>query len=123
MLSSIMGAPCFLRVGGWSRCVHSAYSRGYQCSTIYSRRNTRREKEGPGASLGRPQPLEIHPPGAMVELVVQVHRRVDEREVGECLREVPLLPTGESNLLREQAQVVGVGIHFLEREPCFLQPI
>src|SRR5215467_7029979 len=57
-----------------------------------------------------------------VELAIQVDRGADQRQVAEGLREVPELAAGGVDLLREQAQVVGVGEHLLEDQPGLLQP-
>src|SRR5262249_20654872 len=50
-------------------------------------------------------------PGAVVELVVEVDRGGDQRQVAERLREVAELLSSAADLLGEQAQVVGVGEH------------
>src|SRR5947209_8880182 len=55
--------------------------------------------------------------GAVVELVVEVHRGADQREVTERLREVADLLTCRPDLLRVQPEVVAVGQHLLEGEP------
>src|SRR5215831_1982297 len=52
--------------------------------------------------------------GPVVELVVEVDRGVDQGKVAERLGEVAELFPGQADLLREQAQVVGVGAHLLE---------
>src|SRR2546421_8097137 len=60
--------------------------------------------------------------GAVVELVVEVHRRVDQREVRERLREVPELFSGQADLLREETHVVGMCEHLLENQPRIFEP-
>src|SRR5215470_17941305 len=60
--------------------------------------------------------------GAMVELVVEVDRGGDQGQVAERLREVAQLLPGAADLLRIQAQMVGVGEHLLEDEPRLIQP-
>src|SRR5262249_35077383 len=52
---------------------------------------------------------------------VEVERCADQRQMGQCLGEVPLLLAGAADLLGIQAQVVGVGEHFLERQPRLVQ--
>src|SRR5690349_3746031 len=52
----------------------------------------------------------------VVELVVEVHGGVDEREVAERLREVAELLPREPDLLGVEAEVVRVGEHLLEHE-------
>src|SRR6185437_4764823 len=66
--------------------------------------------------------IEVHSSGSMVELVIQVQRGIDQRQMGEGLREVPLLLAGQADLLREQAQVVGIGRHLLESETRLFEP-
>ena len=58
----------------------------------------------------------------MVELAVEVDRRADQRQVAEGLREVPQLLAGTADLLGVQAEVVGVGMHLLERQPGVVEP-
>src|SRR5215471_2064065 len=60
--------------------------------------------------------------GAVVELVVEVDRGADQGQVAERLREVAKLLPGGADLLRIQAQVVGVGEHLFEDQPGLLQP-
>ena len=60
--------------------------------------------------------------GAVAELVVQVDRGADERQVAECLREVAELLAGAADLFGVQAEVVGVGVHLLERQPRLVEP-
>src|SRR5947209_4491088 len=60
--------------------------------------------------------------GTVVELVVEIDRRVDQAEVAEGLGEVSQLLSGRADLLPEQADVVAVGQHLLERHPGLLQP-
>src|SRR5215467_12083432 len=67
------------------------------------------------------QLVKAHSPRAMVELVVQVQRRVDQCQMGERLREVALLATGEPDLLGEQAHMVGIGRHLLKGEARLLK--
>ena len=58
----------------------------------------------------------------MVELVVEVDRGTDEGKMAERLREVTELLAGGADLLRIQAQVVGVGVHLLEDQPRLVEP-
>src|SRR5215467_15995742 len=67
---------------------------------------------GPPRSCSREHALERAE--TVVELVVEVDRRVDQRQVAERLREVAELLGGWADLLRVQAQAIGVGEHFLE---------
>ena len=53
----------------------------------------------------------------LAEGAVEVERGADQRQVGECLREVALLVAGAADLLGVQAEVVGVGEHLLEGQP------
>jgi hypothetical protein len=55
------------------------------------------------------------PAGAVVELGVQVERRVDVCQVAERLREVAQSLAGQPDLLRLEAKVVGVSAHLLQR--------
>ena len=52
----------------------------------------------------------------LVQAVVQADRGVDERQMGEGLREVAQLLARAADLLGVQAQVVAVGVHLLEGE-------
>src|SRR5215471_17406772 len=74
----------------------------------------------PTNSVG-PGPQEARCPRSVVELVVEVDRCVDQRQVAERLREVAELLARRPDLLREQAQVVGVREHLLEDQAGFLQ--
>src|SRR5829696_4738125 len=56
------------------------------------------------------------------QLVVEVHRRADEREVREGLREVPELLSRRADLLREEPEMVRVREHLLEGVPRLLEP-
>src|SRR5688500_6726268 len=56
-----------------------------------------------------------------VELAIEVHRRGDQRQVGEGLREVADLVPGGIDLLGVQAEVVPVGEHLRERLPRLLE--
>src|SRR4029453_7120223 len=58
----------------------------------------------------------VHLSGAVVELIIEIDRVVDQREVRERLREVSELLTGEPDLLGEEPDVVGIGEHLLEHE-------
>src|SRR5690606_16917198 len=69
---------------------------------------------GPGA---RAQGL-----AGVVELVVEVQRRGDQRQVGERLGEVADLLAGRVDLLRVHAEVVAVGEHLGEGEARVLDP-
>src|SRR5215467_6110672 len=60
--------------------------------------------------------------GAVVELVVEVDRGGDQRQVAERLWEVAQLLPGAADLLRIQPQMVGVGEHLLEDKPRLIQP-
>src|SRR5215218_8418845 len=57
----------------------------------------------------------LYPAGAVVELGVQVERRVDVRQVAERLREVAQSLAGQPDLLGIESQVVGVSAHLLKR--------
>jgi hypothetical protein len=57
-----------------------------------------------------------------VQGAVQVRRRADQGQMGEGLREVAQGLPRSADLLRVQAEVVGVGEHLLEDGPGFLQP-
>src|SRR5580658_6555001 len=70
----------------------------------------------PGESSPRPWQGRPGKPGCVVELVVQVDRGADEREVAERLREVAELLARAADLLGVQAEMVGVGVHLLEGE-------
>src|SRR5438105_3686127 len=59
---------------------------------------------------------------SLVELAVEVDGGADQRQMAEGLREVAELLTGAADLLGEQAQVVGVGLHLLERKPGVVEP-
>src|SRR5215469_2196469 len=59
--------------------------------------------------------------GKAAERAVEVERGADQRQVGEGLREVALLLAGTADLLGVQAQVVGVGEHLLEGQPCLVK--
>src|SRR5215469_12827669 len=77
--------------GGWSRCLQFAHSRKYQCSAMFSRRNGG-GREGRTRRFTGSTPTARDPPGRrQVELVVQVHRGIDQRQMGKRLREVTLL--------------------------------
>src|SRR5215831_7915506 len=56
-----------------------------------------------------------------VKGAVEVKRGADQRQVGQCLGEVPLLRSGAADLLGVQAEVVAVGEHLLERQPRLVQ--
>src|SRR3954469_9383750 len=58
----------------------------------------------------------------LVEGRVQGERRVDQRQVGERLREVADLLAGEGDLLGVEPHVGGVGEHVLQRRPGVVQP-
>src|SRR5262249_19544705 len=62
-----------------------------------------------------------HRPRTVVQLVVEVDRCIDQRQVAERLREVAKLLAGRTDLLREKAQVVSVGQHLLADQAPFLQ--
>src|ERR687897_1229210 len=64
----------------------------------------------------------LDPASTVVDLVVEVERRVDERQVAERLREVAKLLAGQPNLLGVETEVVGVGAHLLQRQPRILEP-
>ncbi len=53
---------------------------------------------------------------------IEIIRRVDHRQMGEGLREVALLLSGLADLLSGQSNVIGVGEHLLEGDPCFIEP-
>src|SRR5207253_8387747 len=55
------------------------------------------------------------------ELLVEVNGGTDQRQVGEGLREVPQRLARSADLLRVEAQVVGVREHLLERETSLVQ--
>src|SRR5260221_8958338 len=75
-----------------------------------------------GTVLRRIQLIEADASLAMVKLIVKVHRRIDQCQVSECLREVTLLPTGGPDLLGKEAEVISIGSHLLEGETRFLKP-
>src|SRR5262252_10019241 len=56
-----------------------------------------------------------------VKGAVEVKRGADQRQVGQCLGEVPLLLAGAADLLGVQAEMVAVGEHLLERQPRLVQ--
>jgi hypothetical protein len=56
----------------------------------------------------RTQLVETDTSRAVVELLVKVHRGVDQGQVGERLGEVAQLPASWSDLLGEQANVIGM---------------
>jgi hypothetical protein len=75
------------------------------------------EFAGGGASMAA-QSLVPSTPWVSAQRAVEVIGGADERKVGERLGEVSLLLAGAADLLRVEAEVVGVGEHLLEREPC-----
>src|SRR6478752_10390359 len=60
--------------------------------------------------------------GGPAQRLVEADRRIDERQVGERLREVADLLAGQGDLLGVQARVVAVGEHLLESGPRVVQP-
>src|SRR5215467_7795895 len=75
---------------------------------------------GPPRSCSREHALERAE--TVVELIVEVDRGVDQRQVAERLREVAELLPGAADLLGVEAQMVGVGMHFFERQSRVVQP-
>src|SRR6266545_3264271 len=68
-----------------------------------------RSRRAPTASIVHPEAErsdDVDLPGTLVELVVKVHRGIDECQARECLREVPQLLAGEPDLLGEQTDVL-----------------
>src|SRR4051794_2322560 len=59
--------------------------------------------------------------GTVLELIVQVDRRADEREMAERLREVTDLLPRRPDLLGVKTKVVGVGQHLLESQSRVVQ--
>src|SRR5215469_5151554 len=59
---------------------------------------------------------------AVVKLVVEIDRGVDQGEVAEGLREVPELLAGDPDFLGVQPEVVGIGLHLLEYQFGVFQP-
>src|SRR6202011_5174666 len=57
----------------------------------------------------------------VIELVVQVDRGADQRQMTECLREVADLLAREPYFLGVQAEMVGVGLHLLEGKHRVIQ--
>src|SRR5687768_6366599 len=55
-------------------------------------------------------------PGTLTQSAVEVEGRADQREVRECLREVPQQLSRRPDFLGIQTEVVRVGEHFLENE-------
>src|ERR1700748_1113867 len=76
----------------------------------------------PHSIIGQQRGLTPPGLGAFIELAVEVDRAADQRQVAEGLREVAELLAGAADLLGEQAQVVGVGVHLLERQPGVVEP-
>src|SRR5215210_5558356 len=56
------------------------------------------------------------------QLAVEVEGGAYEGEVGEGLREVAQSLAAGADLLRVEPQVVGVGKHLLEDQPCLVEP-
>src|SRR5436309_11218957 len=83
-------------------------------------RRSPRSRFGSGNPEARPT-RKVDPAGTLVELRVEVDRRVDHREERERLREVAELFSGRPDLLGEQAEVVRVRQHLLEREASVLE--
>ncbi len=54
-------------------------------------------------------------------MAVEVEGGAYEGEVGEGLREVAQSLAARPDLLRVKSQVVGVGKHLLEDQPCFVE--
>jgi signal transduction histidine kinase len=59
---------------------------------------------------------------AAVQRAVQVHGRADQGQMGQRLREVAQRLSGGADLLGVKTEMVGVGEHFLEDGPGFLEP-
>src|SRR6266540_1732377 len=68
------------------------------------------------ATAGRICSQDRRPP-RVVQPLVDADRGVDQREVGERLREVADLLAGGVDLLGIEAEVVGIGQHLRERQP------
>src|ERR1700760_1408831 len=79
-------------------------------------------RHSPHSIIGQQRGLTPPGLGASIELTVEVDRGADQRQVAEGLREVAELLAGSVDLLGEQAEVVGVGVHLLEYQPGLVQP-
>src|SRR5215470_17137462 len=74
---------------------------------------------GPRGLARRVRPFDRR---SVIELVVEVDRGADQRQVAEGLREVAELLAGAADFLGVQAEMVGVGVHLLEAQPCVVEP-